>query len=168
MERWQRIDASSRDEARELLQACCGAARWIERMMAVRPFGSAENALRAAREAWFSLTPDDWREAFSHHPRIGDIEALRKEYAPTRTLSEREQSGATAAPDEVRQALASANRAYENRFGYIFIVCATGRTAEQMLAILRSRLANDPEVEIRIAAEEHARICELRLRSHPL
>ena len=168
MEFWQRIDASHRDEARELLRGCCGSTRWIERMVAVRPFGSAENALRAAREEWFALTPGDWREAFAHHPRIGDVEALRTKYAPTRTLSEQEQSAVTAAPDEVLQALADANRAYENRFGYIFIVCATGKTAEQMLAILRSRLANDPEVEIRIAAEEHARICELRLRSQPL
>jgi len=165
MERWQRIDAASDDEAQDLLRTCCGSARWVERMVARRPFESADVALAAAREEWFALSPDDWREAFSHHPRIGDVEGLRKKFSTTRGLSEQEQSGVIGASDDVLAALVEANHAYETRFGYIFIVCAAGQTAEEILAILRSRLGNDPETEIRIAAEEHARICELRLLS---
>jgi len=165
MERWQRIDAAPDEAARDLLRTCCGSSRWIERMVARRPFESAATALRIAREEWFALTPDDWREAFSHHPRIGDVEGLRKKFASTRAFSEQEQSDVTGASDDVLGALVEANRAYETRFGYIFIVRATGKTAEQMLAILQSRLGNDPEVEIGIAAEEHAKICDLRLLS---
>ncbi len=132
-------------------------------MLARRPFGSLEALRAAAREEWFALTPSDWREAFSHHPRIGDRESLRQRFAATRQLSENEQAGVRDAPDEVLEALAEGNLAYERRFGYIFIVCATGRTAEEMLALLRARLDNDPDQEILIAAEEQARITELRL-----
>ena len=121
--------------------------------------------LTAAREEWFALSPDDWVEAFSHHPRIGDRDALRRKFAATRALSEREQSGVGGASEEVLAALLEGNREYEARFGYIFIVCATGKTAAEMLALLRARLENDPQTEIRIAAEEHAKICDLRLRA---
>ena len=163
MERWRRIDGASDDEARELLRTCCGAAHWVDRMLARRPFITAAAALAAAREEWFALSPDDWREAFGQHPRIGDRESLRQKLEASRELSEREQSGAIGASDEVLTALLQANRDYEAKFGYIFIVCATGRTAEEMLAILRARLLNEPAVEIHIAAAEHARICDLRL-----
>lgn len=165
MERWRRIDAATEDEAAELLQTCCGAPRWVERMTARRPFGSEDAVLAAAREEWFALSEDDWRDAFSHHPRIGDRDALRRRFAATRDLSQREQSGVRTATEEVLAALAEANREYEARFGYVFLVCATGRTAEEMLGLLRARMQNDPETEIRVAAAEHAKICELRLRT---
>jgi 2-oxo-4-hydroxy-4-carboxy-5-ureidoimidazoline decarboxylase len=168
MERWRRIDAAPEHEARDLLRTCCGATRWIERMLARRPFGSRDVALRVARDEWFALSPEDWIEAFSHHPRIGDVDSLRRKFAATRALSEREQSGVSGASEAVLGALLDGNREYEARFGYIFIVCATGRTAEEMLTLLRARLGNDPEAEIRIAAEEHAKICELRLSSPAL
>lgn len=164
MERWRRIDLAGEAEARELLRVCCGAGRWIDRMLDRRPFGSAERAIAAAREAWFSLSPEDWREAFAHHPRIGDGESLGKKFAPdAAALSSREQAGVKAASRDTLEALVDGNRAYEARFGYIFIVCATGKSAGEMLALLRTRLSNDPEDEIRIAAEEHMKICELRL-----
>jgi 2-oxo-4-hydroxy-4-carboxy-5-ureidoimidazoline decarboxylase len=163
MERWRRIDVTTEDDARQLLLGCCGSRRWVERMMALRPYGSSSGALALARAEWFRLGPDDWHEAFSHHPRIGDRDGLRNRFAPTRVLSEREQAGVDHASGETLDALLEANREYEARFGYIFIVCATGRSAAAMLAILRARLGNEPEVEIGIAAEEHARICELRL-----
>jgi 2-oxo-4-hydroxy-4-carboxy-5-ureidoimidazoline decarboxylase len=163
MARWRAIDAAAEAEARELLRLCCGASRWIERMLAHRPFGSQERALRAAREEWFALSPDDWREAFTHHPRIGDLEGLRQKFGAAQDLSTREQAGVSSASPEVLAELLAANREYEARFGYIFIVCATGRSAGDMLEMLRGRLRNSAEEEILIAAEEHARICELRL-----
>lgn len=164
MERWQRIDAASEPEARELLRTCCGASRWIDRMLTRRPFGGHEAAIRAAREEWFALSPDDWIEAFNHHPRIGDRDGLRTRFAAARELSEREQSGVSGASEEVLAGLIEGNREYESRFGYLFIVCATGKSAQEMLTILRKRLRNDPDVEIGVAAEEHAKICDLRLR----
>jgi 2-oxo-4-hydroxy-4-carboxy-5-ureidoimidazoline decarboxylase len=163
MESWRLIETAPLEEARRLLQICCGSSRWVERMVARRPFGRLESLLAAAREEWFALSEDDWREAFKHHPKIGDHAALRARFATTRHLSEREQAGVDTASDEVIAALATANDAYETRFGYIFIVCATGRTAGEMLALLHDRLRNDPQTEIRIAAEEQARITELRL-----
>jgi 2-oxo-4-hydroxy-4-carboxy-5-ureidoimidazoline decarboxylase len=163
MEPWRRLDLASREEARETLRACCGSTRWVDRMLAVRPFGSREAMLAAAREHWFALATEDWREAFGHHPKIGDREALGRRFAATRHLSAKEQAGVDSAPEEALTALAEGNRAYEEKFGYIFIVCASGRTAGEMVAMLRTRLRNHPESEIRIAAEEQAKITELRL-----
>jgi 2-oxo-4-hydroxy-4-carboxy-5-ureidoimidazoline decarboxylase len=112
MERWQAIDTARESEARQLLHVCCGSPRWIDRMMARRPFGTREAAQDAARELWFTLDRSDWIEAFSHHPRIGDREALRRKFASTRTLSEREQSGVTGATQEVLTGLIEGNQAY--------------------------------------------------------
>ncbi|CAN5875687.1 2-oxo-4-hydroxy-4-carboxy-5-ureidoimidazoline decarboxylase [soil metagenome] len=163
MERWRRIDTASSEEARELLRTCCGAERWVTAMLAQRPFDTAVEALAAARDGWFRLEPDDWLEAFGHHPRIGDRDAMRARFASTRTLSEREQAGVNTASDDVLTALMEGNREYDARFGFIFLVCASGKSADEMLALLRARLTNDPATELRIAAEEHAKICELRL-----
>jgi 2-oxo-4-hydroxy-4-carboxy-5-ureidoimidazoline decarboxylase len=163
MERWRAIDAAHADEARAMLRVCCGSARWIERMLAARPFGSSERTRRLARDEWFSLEPSDWQEAFAHHPRIGDVEALRERFPASGSLSEKEQAGVTGAAESTLGALLEGNRAYESRFGYTFIICASGRTAAEMLDILHARLRNDPAEEIRLAAEEHARICERRL-----
>jgi 2-oxo-4-hydroxy-4-carboxy-5-ureidoimidazoline decarboxylase len=161
MEPWQRFDHASADDARLMFQQCCGSSRWAERMVAARPFGSRGDLLDAARDEWFSLTPDDWREAFSHHPKIGE----RSKVATTREMSEREQAGVASAEADVLAQLADANRRYEEKFGYIFIVCATGKSAEEMLALLRVRLHNDTQAEIRVAAAEQAKITELRLVS---
>jgi 2-oxo-4-hydroxy-4-carboxy-5-ureidoimidazoline decarboxylase len=158
------IDTVPADEARTLLRTCCGSARWVEEMLARRPFGSQDQLLQAARDVWFSLSNADWREAFNHHPKIGDRESLRRQFAEARHLAEKEQAGAADASGEVLTALAAANREYEKAFGHIFIVCATGLSAEEMLARLRERLENDPHIEIRIAAEEQAKITDLRLR----
>ena len=133
-------------------------------MLRHRPFESLDRLLSLARDEWFTLTWTDWLEAFSHHPKIGDRDALARRFGRTAHLSEQEQRGVEGASADLLDQLAAANRAYEDRFGHIFIVCATGRSAPEMLALLRARLPNDPETEIRIAAEEQAKITELRLR----
>jgi 2-oxo-4-hydroxy-4-carboxy-5-ureidoimidazoline decarboxylase len=159
------VDRATAGEARQLLAAACGSSRWVERMVARRPFGSREALLGAAREEWFALTEADWREAFAHHPRIGDRASLSARFPATHHLSSREQAGVNGADDSVLDALAEANRIYEQKFGYIFIVCATGKSAGEMLMLLRQRLANDSAEEIRIAAEEQLKITTMRLRT---
>jgi 2-oxo-4-hydroxy-4-carboxy-5-ureidoimidazoline decarboxylase len=163
MESWQRLDLAAPDEARDLLRSCCGASAWVERMMARRPFGSHEALTATARDEWFGLQRADWLEAFGHHPKIGDRDSLRQRFARTAHLSEREQAGVDGAAEDVLEALAAGNREYERRFGYIFIVCASGKSADGMLQLLRDRLPNSAEVEILIAAAEQAKITELRL-----
>jgi 2-oxo-4-hydroxy-4-carboxy-5-ureidoimidazoline decarboxylase len=164
MERWQRIDCAPVVEAAEELRICCGAGRWVERMLARRPFGSLDAARAAAREEWFALSTDDWKQAFAHHPRIGDVSALQARFGEAAAASSlREQAGMAGADEDVLQRLLESNREYESRFGYLFIVCATGKTAEQMLQMLRERLTNVRGEEILIAAREHAKICDLRL-----
>lgn len=150
------FDAMPESQAMQLLRECCGSSRWAEEMLARRPFRSREAALDAADEIWTSLDGDDWREAFAHHPRIGE--------QTTSSIAAREQSGVSGAAVDVRQALAKANRDYEQRFGYIYIVCATGKSAQEMLAIATSRLQNDPDKELRVAAEEQRKITRLRLQ----
>ena len=136
-------------------------------MLELRPFAGQTELLNAARQAWEELGNDDWREAFSHHPQIGDRAELEKRFPATHDLSAREQAGLGDASHDVLDDLAAANHEYLARLGYIFIVCASGRSAGEMLAILRSRLNNDPETEIRIAASEQAAITALRLSAPP-
>lgn len=150
-------------QAHAALERCCGCREWIERMMARRPFGDAARLSGTAERVWRDLPPEAWREAFAHHPRIGDLESLRCRFAATADLAGREQSGVTAASPGTLEALADGNRAYEERFGYIFIVCATGKSADEMLSLLRRRLVSDPETELRTAAEEQLKIMRLRL-----
>jgi len=157
------LDGLSPSEATAELVRCCGSARWVERMIAARPFLAKERLFATAESTWNDLDPEDWREAFTHHPKIGDREALRARFASTRQWAEGEQAGAARASGETLDALAQANQAYEARFGHIFIVCATGKTAAEMLGLLRARLGNDPETELRIAAGEQAKITRLRL-----
>ncbi len=132
-------------------------------MLRRRPFGSDEQLRAVAHEEWWALTPTDWHEAFRHHPKIGDRESLRARFPATADLSSTEQRGVAGASDATLDALAEGNRAYEEKFGYIFIVCATGKSADEMLSLLRGRLCNDPETELLIAAGEQAKIMELRL-----
>ena len=163
MEKWQAIDAAQPDVARRLLRTCCGSERWVEGMMRSRPFASRDTVLSAARDVWLALEETDWKEAFSHHPKIGDRDALRRRFPATHHLSAQEQAGVDGAHEGVLGDLASRNHEYEARFGYIFIVCATGKSADEMLALLRERLTNTPTDEIRVAAGEQAKITALRL-----
>jgi len=157
------IDNAPPEAAREILSRACGSTRWVERMMARRPFGRDAKLLAVARVEWFGLTEPDWLEAFSHHPTIGDRMSLEARFPATHDLSSKEQSRVGGAHAEVIAALAQANETYVERFGFIFIVCATGKSAEEMLQLLRDRLSNDRSTELRIAAEEQAKITALRL-----
>ena len=157
------IDDATPEAARVLLTRACGSSRWVDRMMARRPFVRDAKLLSVARVEWFGLTENDWLEAFSHHPRIGDRDSLAARFPSTHDLSASEQSAVGAAHDDVLTALEAANNAYVERFGFIFIVCATGKSAEEILQLLRDRLANDRTAELRIAAEEQAKITALRL-----
>jgi OHCU decarboxylase len=163
MGRSHEFDAAPPEAAREMLSRACGSTRWVDRMMARRPFGGDARLLRAARIEWFGLTEADWLEAFSHHPQIGDRAPLAERFPATHDLSAKEQAAVGHAHGEVLSALAEANAAYRDRFGFIFIVCATGKTAEEMLALLRARLSNNRATELRVAAEEQAKITALRL-----
>ena len=159
------LDAAAPQAARQVLQRACGSTQWIDRMMARRPFGSHDALLEAAREEWFALDEADWLEAFSHHPRIGDRASLEARFPQTHDLSSKEQSGIGLAGADVLEALAQANHDYFDRFGFIFIVCATGKSAAEMLALLLARLQNDRETELRNAAEEQSKITARRLKS---
>ena len=150
-------------EAREGFLACCGAARWADAMVAVRPFEDQQALFDEADRIWSGLQREDYLEAFAAHPRIGDAEALRGRFRSDR-FAHGEQSGAAGADDAVLAELARANRQYEERFGYIFIVCATGKSAREMLDLLKARLGNRPEDELQVAAEEQAKITRLRLQ----
>jgi 2-oxo-4-hydroxy-4-carboxy-5-ureidoimidazoline decarboxylase len=157
------INAWCETEARAAFLRCCGSRRWADRMAERRPFCAEADLFAATADIWRGLIREDWLEAFAAHPRIGDVDSLRRKFGATAAWSAREQAGVGGASEKVLQALAEGNRAYEARFGYLFIVCATGKTAEEMLALLRQRLGNGPEEEFRLAAAEQEKITRLRL-----
>jgi 2-oxo-4-hydroxy-4-carboxy-5-ureidoimidazoline decarboxylase len=155
------LNALPPTEARAALTRCCGASRWVEAMSARRPFPSTE-ALYADAEAVFAtLGREDFLEAFAHHPRIGG--QAPASLRATAAWSNQEQARVSEADTDTQRQLRAANEEYLRRFGYIFIVCATGKSAAEMLALLRARLPNDPARELAIAAGEQARITRLRL-----
>ena len=158
------FDALPAHEAAALLETCCGSTAWVQGMVVRRPFGTLHVLLHTADELWWSLRPEDWREAFDHHPRIGEEAAAVPQGAQAREWSSGEQRGASMASSDVRQALVQGNRAYERRFGRIYLVCASGKSADELLAMLRSRLTNDAATELRVAAGEQAKITRLRLQ----
>lgn len=158
------LNSLAPQEAVAGLLKCCGSLRWAERMAAERPFEVVAELLESADRIWWELLPQDWLEAFRHHPKIGEKKAAATQSSDAARWSEQEQSGTRTAAEEMLAELSSLNRAYEERFGFIFIVCATGKTTAEMLALLKERMTNDPDTEIRIAAEEQRRITHLRLR----
>lgn len=149
--------------ARELSK-CCGSRAWVAGLNEVFPVADEETLMDHANTVWNGLSEDDWQEAFTHHPKIGgNVAALREKFASTSAWAEGEQAGVRDTSEEVLQALSDGNTRYEQKFGYIFIVFATGKTAEQMLALLEARLFNKPEDEIQLAAAEQNKITRIRL-----
>lgn len=143
------------EQAAAVLRSCCASTRWVQGLLAGRPFPNPAALLAAADEVWSGLGSEDWREAFAAHPRIGERTGG--------AWSSREQSGTTAADAATLEALAEGNRAYEERFGHVFLIRAAGRTAEEMLTALRQRMGNDPDTELAVAAEQLREITALRL-----
>jgi OHCU decarboxylase len=164
--RWNRLPI---DEAMRSILPCCGSQAWAQRMVARRPFVDEAALVVASDETWRNLTRSDWMEAFHSHPRIGESRAsqsLPGQFPPAQSVawSVREQRSVEVADADTKIALSDANREYERRFNRIFIVCATGKSAPEILESLRRRLKNDAETELHEAAEQQRRITEIRLR----
>lgn len=159
----RRLNALPDEAARAALLDCCGSTAWTQSVAAQRPFCDAAQLFNAANQVWGNLGKDDWLEAFSHHPKIGERKAAIGQSPEAQRWSQQEQQAVSNSAPHLWEELANANRIYQARFGYIFIVCASGKSAEEMLALLRDRMNNDPETELRVAAGEQQRITRLRL-----
>jgi 2-oxo-4-hydroxy-4-carboxy-5-ureidoimidazoline decarboxylase len=160
LERWNGMTAEA---AADAVLGCCGSRAWAKAVAERRPLGSLPELLAASDSAWWSLGPEDWEEAFASHPRIGERHAAGPATVASLRWSEGEQSAAMNEA-EVLQLLADGNRAYEATFGRVFLVRAMGRSAGEILALLRRRLHNTPEAELQESAEQQREITHLRLQ----
>jgi OHCU decarboxylase len=161
--RLDQLNSLSPAQAEAEFLKCCGSTRWAQAMTATRPFKSIDDLLAKADSVWWSLDKEDWLEAFRAHPKIGEKKAAVAQSEQAQSWSAQEQSGTAGAAAEIVAALAEGNREYEQRFGFIYIVCAAGKSSEEMLTILKRRLQNDGETELPSAAEEQRKITRLRL-----
>ena len=159
------LNSLTYSEANEQFELCCGAINWIKIMNQSRPFQNKRELFQKAESIWFSLSPDDWLEAFIHHPKIGNIESLRKKFHNTKSISENEQSGVNDAAESTLKDLAESNQLYVDKFGFIFIVCATGKSVDEMLTLIKIRLNNNVNAEMLNAAKEQNKITQLRLKT---
>lgn len=158
-----KVNSLNDEDAFASLKRCNGSVKWTRQMMELRPFSDVESMFAHAESIWKGLPRDDWMEGFAHHPRIGDLKKLKEKFSITSNWSAGEQSGVGDASDGVLHRLKDGNDLYHEKFGFIFIVCATGKSALEMLALLEDRLGNEPERELEIALAEHAKITRLRL-----
>ena len=163
-EKLDELNQVAQETAKARFLDCCGSQNWAQKMTKARPFSGVADLITQAEQIWLNLEAQDWLEAFAAHPKIGARKATPKQQVQSAEWSRGEQSGTYAAADSVLEALAEANRLYEEKFGYIFIVCATGKSAEEMLELCRRRLNNDENSELRIAADEQRKITEIRLK----
>lgn len=157
------LNALSVDEASDTFMQCCTSAAWVDAMVQARPFVDKQAIASQADLAWQGLAERDYLAAFEGHPQIGNLDSLRAKYANTKALAGGEQSSVSQASEQVISALSQGNAHYLEKFGFIFIVCATGKSAAQMLALLSARLPNDRATELVNAAEEQRKIFHLRL-----
>lgn len=160
----QWLNSLESNQAVNELKSCCGSNRWATNVASRRPYATFAQLVDVAQQEWWQLQPGDWLEAFSSHPKIGQKKREVSASEQSQQWSRNEQAGMREASEETAETLSRLNKEYEARFGYIFIVCATGKSSEEMLAILRERLENEPDNELRIAAAEQAKITELRLK----
>ncbi|MDQ3193801.1 MAG: 2-oxo-4-hydroxy-4-carboxy-5-ureidoimidazoline decarboxylase [Bacteroidota bacterium] len=159
----QRLNKLGKEEAAEIFFKCCGTRKWINEMVEARPFRTNHHIFESAEKILKALDEKECLEAFQHHPKIGDINSLKEKYTSTKQLAENEQSGVNDASMEVLEELSILNHEYEKKFGYIFIICASGKTADEMLAIIKNRINNDAAAEIKIAMKEQNKITKLRM-----
>ena len=156
-------NAATAEAAREAMLACCGSARWAKAMTDLRPVASVPALSEAADRVWSAMQEPDWIEAFACHPRIGERKSAVHTGAQSATWSQQEQVQTGSASERVMAEMAAGNKQYEERFGFTYIVCATGKSTEEMLAILKRRLASNREAELREAAEQQRQIMQIRL-----
>lgn len=159
--RWNRLSAK---EAAEEISHCCGAVAWARELVKRRPFANESSLIAASEEIWLCLNANDWMEAFSKHPRIGERKAPEAASTKSASWSAQEQQNVAAATGALQLALTKGNREYEEKFGRVFIVCATGKSASVILEILHRRLQNDATKELQEAAQEQNKITNLRLK----
>lgn len=157
------LNALPAEQAQDAFQGCCGTRWWAQQMAACRPFQNAQQMHDTADAIFDEMAEGHWLEAFAAHPKLGDVDSLRMKFVGNKQWSAGEQAGVNDADEAVLQDLATGNDRYEARFGYIFILCASGLSAAQMLAALEQRLRNDPAQEAAIAAGEQRKITHLRL-----
>jgi 2-oxo-4-hydroxy-4-carboxy-5-ureidoimidazoline decarboxylase len=150
-------------DAYHIFMQCCASITWVTKMVNARPFANKAALIQAADDAWQGLTEQDYLEAFEGHPKIGDVNSLRAKYANTKALAGNEQGLVKEANDDVLQVLSQGNTDYEEKFGFIFIVCATGKSAQEMSDLLQTRLPNNKAQELVNAAEEQRKIFQLRI-----
>lgn len=151
-------------EAVAALTSCCAASRWVDAMVKVRPYTDSDAVLANADVVWQTMQTQDYFEAFAAHPKIGDLSSLQEKYQNTKALAAGEQTLVDQADESVLLALAEANDQYLNQYGFIFIVCASGKTAQQMLDLLLARLNNTRQQELINAAEEQRKIIMIRIQ----
>ena len=150
-------------EAKAVIESCCCAPRWIEGMLKQRPYQSVAELLKTADDVWATMERNDYLAAFEGHPQIGDVSTLREKFRNTANTAGHEQSGMQQASEQTLQRMMELNSAYLEKFGFIFIVFASGKSAEQMLELIEQRIDNDADTELKLAAAEQAKITKLRL-----
>ena len=161
----QEFNTQKKDDIEKALFQCCGCERWVESMLEAFPFPSEKELVQRATDLWYDeCTKIDWLISFRQHPKIGDVKSLTEKFAATQHLAGKEQAGVATANKQTIEKLAQANKDYEAKNGFIFIVCATGKTADEMLQLLEDRLQNSPDEEIHIAMGEQAKITLIRLK----
>jgi len=142
---------------------CCTATKWVDAMVSSMPYGNFEEMMKKSDQHFSTLEEKDWLEAFDGHPKIGDVNSLKEKYKSTKKLASGEQSGMSEADEKVIEEMAELNNRYHKNNGFIFIVCATGKSASEMLEIIKSRIDNERAVELKIASEEQTKITKIRL-----
>jgi len=157
------LNNQSIEQAHQTFKQCCTSSSWVADMVAARPFENEQVLKMLADDLWQTQNQSDYLEAFEGHPKIGDVNSLRDKYANTKELASNEQGLVQQASDRILSALAQGNRDYEQKFGFIFIVCATGKSAKEMLSLLEERLPNTKEQEYVNAAEEQRKIFQIRI-----
>lgn len=160
-----KLNTLTKTQAQQALMHCCCAPNWVAGMLKALPFENKQQVFECAQNVWEGLTEPDYLAAFEGHPQIGDLSTLSKKYAATAQKAGHEQAGMNKANEQTLQTMIALNKQYLTKFGFIFIVCASGKTAEQMLTLLEQRINNTRITELNIAASEQAKITKIRLEA---